>query len=86
MKAEGHRQEESLSVSTPESLQRLQSDEVRENDPREKSAVSVHRGMEELEIHGTTRQGAGISQVRVGTNGVKETVSQRGTEGGTRME
>lgn len=40
--------------------------------------------MGELEIHGGTRQGAGISHVTVGTDGLKETGSGCGTEGDKR--
>ena len=60
--------------------------EGRGNNPGKKSAVSMNRGMGELEIHGGTQQGAGISQVTVGTNGVKEMGSQRDTEGKNRTE
>lgn len=43
----------------------------------------MNRGMGDLKICGGTRQGAGISQVVVGSDGVKKMGSQGGTEGAT---
>lgn len=40
--------------------------------------------MGELETHGGSQQGAGISQVTVGTDGANDMASQPGTEGHNR--
>lgn len=46
----------------------------------------MNRGMGDLKICGGTRQGAGISQVVVGSDGVKKMGSQGGTEGDNRTQ